>query len=208
MKICTVCLISKPIEEFAKYRPSRGGGPTPRCKLCEAAVRSKRYYDKSNWIVKQCELCLASFEIHKSNSRQRFCSKLCAMRYTASQRDYLKGSDNPNWQGGKHSHELYQLYSDMLGRCTRPSHSRWDSYGGRGIKVCSRWLEDFWNFVEDMGPRPNDQKYHLDRIDNDGHYEPSNCRWATLSESVKNRRPQAWTNLKRNPTTGQYMSKR
>lgn len=84
-------------------------------------------------------------------------------------------------------HPLYWTYHQMKARCTSPSHPRWTSYGGRGIRVCERWLIDFWTFVADMGERPEGMV--LDRIDNDGNYEPGNCRWATYSESNANKRP-------------------
>jgi hypothetical protein len=86
----------------------------------------------------------------------------------------------------------------MVYRCNRPSHKRFKDYGARGIQVCQRWLDNFWAFVEDMGPRPEGKvneraAYVLDRIDNDGHYEPGNVRWADTSLSSKNRRPElAW----------------
>ena len=105
------------------------------------------------------------------------------------------GDKNPNWRGGKSSHPLYWIYNEMILRCTNPSNARWDDYGGRGITVCQRWIDDFWNFIEDMGPRPEGRTlsgkrpaYVLDRIDNDGNYEPSNCRWADQTTSVVNRR--------------------
>lgn len=101
----------------------------------------------------------------------------------------LIGPDNPNWQGGKRSHPLYTAYHGMLHRCRNPNDRFFDYYGGRGITVCQRWADDFWAFVEDMGERPDGTT--LDRIDNDGDYEPGNCRWATPEVQRINRRPRA-----------------
>jgi hypothetical protein len=78
------------------------------------------------------------------------------------------------------------IWRHMMARCTKADRSDFHYYGGRGIKVCDRW-QTFENFLADMGPRPS-PKHSLDRINNDGNYEPSNCRWATKGQQARNSR--------------------
>lgn len=97
-----------------------------------------------------------------------------------------RGATHPRWEGGKNSHPLTSTYRNMIDRCTNPKNMRFNDYGGRGITVCDRWRDDFWAFVADVGDKPVGKS--LDRIDNDGNYEPDNVRWATPHEQNVNRR--------------------
>lgn len=85
-----------------------------------------------------------------------------------------------------HSAE-YRTWVSIRQRCYQPSHVSFPNYGGRGIKVCARWRNSFEAFLADMGPRPDG--HWIERKDNDGNYEPSNCIWATPLEQARNKRP-------------------
>jgi hypothetical protein len=81
----------------------------------------------------------------------------------------------------------YRAWDNAKQRVTNPSGRKWPHYGGRGIGMCAEWLASFAAFFADVGPRPAGG-YSLDRIDNDGDYEPGNVRWATYTEQNRNRR--------------------
>lgn len=88
--------------------------------------------------------------------------------------------------GRKRPSPEYSTWISMRNRCNNPKNHAYSYYGGRGISVCERW-NDYANFIADMGPRPS-PTHSIDRENNDGNYEPSNCRWATKTEQAANQR--------------------
>ena len=86
----------------------------------------------------------------------------------------------------KESRRSYYRWFNIIRRCDNTADTSYDNYGGRGITVCDRWY-NYENYIEDVGDRPT-PKHTIDRIDNDGNYEPSNVKWSTRLEQVSNRR--------------------
>lgn len=91
----------------------------------------------------------------------------------------------------------FRSWTHIIERCENRQNADWPSYGGRGISVHASWRESFASFLADVGPKPN-HHYSIDRIDNDGNYEPGNVRWATAKDQARNRRPWGTGQARRN----------
>ena len=89
---------------------------------------------------------------------------------------------------GLRKSKLYKIWDGMKGRCCSPKNTSYPNYGGRGIKICDEWKDSFTSFYEWAMSNGYSEGLSIDRIDNDGNYEPSNCRWATNKEQGANKR--------------------
>jgi hypothetical protein len=105
----------------------------------------------------------------------------------------MRNKNHPKWRHGLSRTNLNKLWIVMRQRCNNPKTFGYHNYGGRGIRVCERW-DDFTKFSDDVGPRPS-MKHSLDRINNDGNYEPGNVRWVLKKEQFRNMRRNVWLNF-------------
>jgi hypothetical protein len=140
--------------------------------------------------MRTCARCNAPLT---GRADQKYCSDRCRSRkwydahYVPVEND-KKYARNLKHGAARTNGETpeYRSWRAMRDRCNCESHSEYKRYGARGIRVCERW-NDFTLFLADMGPKPT-ARHSIDRIDPDGNYEPSNCRWATAIEQARNKR--------------------
>jgi hypothetical protein len=118
--------------------------------------------------------------------------KYLAKGYCSRHYDHLRKLGNTDFESMKikdnrSKHPLFAIYNALMNRCYNPNDKGYKRYGGRGITVCEKWKNSFWEFAKDMGEKPFD-KAQIDRIDNNKGYEPSNCRWVDRVTNIRNSR--------------------
>lgn len=166
-KRCSVCYEVKPLDLFLSF-PC--GKRTGLCTPCRLEGKKQQRLAKGGTTREQ-RLYRASMRrwlrVLEREERRTEDARLAALRKS-------------------HRHEYY-AWQSMLQRCLRATHPKFHLYGGRGISVCDRWKCSFLNFIRDVGPKPHNG-LSIDRIDNDGDYEPGNVRWADAMTQARNKR--------------------
>ena len=139
-------------------------------------LTAKRYAGNRRWeCVCECGVIKSVSTDNLKSGQIKSCG--CLFRETLAAKNTKHGWSNT---------PTYKSWATAKDRCTNPNTPCYPQYGGRGIKMSKEWADNFMSFLKDMGPRPPGKT--LDRRENDGNYEPGNCRWATAGEQADNRR--------------------
>lgn len=147
-----------------------------------ARAPSDKYY-RARWL---CRCDCGTEIVSRADDLLKGCTKSCSCLRREMQDAMRRSRRGKGWAPNNKRTPEYRAWCLMKARCYRASCSAYQYYGGRGIIVCDRWRTSFDAFLEDMGPRPDGMS--LDRIDFNGSYEPTNCRWATATQQARNSR--------------------
>lgn len=155
-------------------------------------IALERAYSKNNATFWKCQCDCGVISVHRLKDLQGGnCNSCgCYQIEVTIKRSRKHGHKSKFEQGTIYGSGTYNTWRSMIKRCTLPTHQAYQWYGGRGIKVCDRWLESFENFLEDLGVRP--EGWTIERIDVNGNYEKSNVRYATKQEQYWNRTDSLW----------------